>query len=353
MLDWIFTYGIIFFFFLGAGFYYVLSIFLKIDKRWLSTVLFFSFVFIIPFFSIIIGSQAGYGYLQHNHISSLRTYKNYLIIRDYFVGRYGRGDFSRIYWIDLAEGKVVFKEKFKKSSFLSYSDQFIYFNTANGIYILDVNTGKTQERFSENDLESFLPKEYQKLDSYEFNPKDLTVNLIDKKGQSFEYSLSDFYPETNATIAFEADFVQHKNIQYESNRDKSRNYQLKGKKRRVLVDDKGKTIEPEQVFIAGKFLGTFTMGIEDKEKISVIQSFETLDKDHYVISVLDEKGKLLWKFQEKEAGIWWGNKVKFVFFYQDNLIFLIKDRLFSFQAQTGKLNWKKRISDYNILRTYV
>ena len=343
MLDWIFTYAFLSFFLIGLGLYYILSITFKIEKGWIAITLFFGLILVIPFLSIMYGLRAGWGYLKHKNIEQFAIHDHYLVIRDYSIGRGGRNSYDRLYWIDLEKGEVVFKEKFKKPDVLSYSDKFIYFNSDKGIYILDITSGKTLERLSENDLESFLPEEYQELDSYEFDPKSLTIKLIDKKGREFEHSLSDFYPETTPPIASKGDFVQYENIYYENDFGRTKNFQLKGDKRKVLVDDKGKTIEPEQVFIAGKFLGTFEVDLKEKEEVTVVQSYETLDKDNYVLSVLNEKGKLLWKFQGKEADIWWGNSIYRIFPYQDELLFLIKDRLFSFQAQTGKLNWKMRI----------
>ncbi|MEM7110376.1 MAG: hypothetical protein AAF519_19265 [Bacteroidota bacterium] len=295
---------------------------------------------------IFFGIQSRSGYLAYQRIAYLGTHQKYLLIKDkvYFIGRDGEGE-PRFYWINMENGQVLFRKGIDRTntSFLSYSEKFIHYKTKDEICVVDIETGDLVE-FSEDEVTTLLSNDNEGLYRYTFDPKNLTITLKDNKGKIYQDSLKALFPAATLPVTLDEDFTEHARIGDGYADLNAIFFKLQGGTRKILVDTDGKTLQPEQVFIAPMFMRTYEVGTDTTANITVIHSYETLEKATFIVSVLDETGNLLWEFTGSETDdLWSGSNAAFIFPYQDNLLFIIEDRLLSFHALTGKLNWKKRI----------
>ncbi|MEL6195751.1 MAG: hypothetical protein AAFQ77_01690 [Myxococcota bacterium] len=341
MLDWICTYGFWIPFVVGGGAFLVLALYVETRSR-LAEVAIVSLATLAPLALMVWAFLAGYGYLHHDSITYLGAHGKYLTIKDTTDGRLGR--FSRVYWIDLNNGDVLLKRRFRSKIELSYSDAFVYLETDDALDVHDVETGRALAHFPERSFGSLLPSGGSTLHAANFDPKTLNVTVINKRGESFIYPFNTLFPKATPAVASEDDFREHAAAQSSKQvLSRSKAFRLEGSDRKELLDAAGRAFKPRRTFIGVESVETYSLDAALTSEITVIQSYESLEKDAFVLSVLDGRSELLWQFRGGQTSLHCGSSVGATFLHAGKLLVLVSNCLFSFNAVSGDRNWQRRI----------
>lgn len=324
MLDFITSYiwilipiGLLSLAFLGNG----------LKGKYVKPLIFFLGV-LLPLLITILGNIYGYGYLR-NHISFVGKGGKYFTIQDYGMGKSGRNKSTRFYIIDLDKGKLHFKKRFKYLQGISYTHNHLYVKTKYNVYILQLETGKKLDKITKSQVSTSLPKTASKIQNYTFDALNLTFKVLDKKGLEYNLRLNEVSQvQDNASKA--NIFERIENIHYTQVRNAP--FRLKGDYRKILINENQKEINPKQIFISGKIIGYYP-----ESKSTIILSYETVDKEKFILSIVNDKGKVAWQTSAEDLDF--SGKVRYIFDYKDSLVGLIGNHLVSFDINTGKQHW--------------
>ncbi|MCU0447545.1 MAG: hypothetical protein MUE85_21820 [Microscillaceae bacterium] len=304
------------------------------------------------FLPILNGAFWGYGLAVR--FKDITTDKDWVCLLDErIMGSEDSYYFYRIYILEKKTGKLLHRQSLSLDSdakLLGQKGQILFYQVHKNFVFWDIVNHTTLQTLNKESLPNIYPQLAAGVERIQYATQDSTLEVAAKTGKNYTivpYTLAllDKTQKTKkkpiAGVYYADDSRIYQNgSQYA---DKileitamPENYKIK------QLTRNNQAINPPLTFLEGRFLA-----ISNDAKACIVLSYETTDKENFLLSGLSLEGKLLWQIKQSELptqdSYSQEPQLNVALMEGKNLIFTVGGYVLSLNCLNGQLNWKVRL----------